>query len=109
MTGGNGDDTYVVDSPGDKVTEGSTALAGHDTVEGKITYTLGANVEDLDLSAGGAINGTGNALANLIIGSAAANKLDGKAGADTMNPRCAPKQILTAHDRRPRRRCLRRR
>jgi len=84
MTGGNGDDTYVVDSPGDKVTEGSTALAGHDTVEGKISYTLGANVEDLDLSAGGAINGTGNALANLIIGSAAANKLDGKAGADTM-------------------------
>jgi Ca2+-binding RTX toxin-like protein len=85
MTGGNGDDTYVVDSVGDKVTEGSTALAGHDTVKSTIiNYTLGANVEDLDLSEGGAINGTGNALLNLIIGSAAANILDGKAGADTL-------------------------
>ena len=53
-------------------------------MESAITYTLGANLEDLDLSAGGAINGTGNALANLLIGSAGANKLDGKAGADTM-------------------------
>jgi Ca2+-binding RTX toxin-like protein len=84
MTGGNNNDTYVVDSTGDKVTEGSTVLAGHDTVKSTISYTLGANVEDLDLSDGGAINGTGNALANLIIGSAAANILDGKAGADTM-------------------------
>src|SRR5262249_16607053 len=70
MTGGNGDDDYVVDSKGDKVMEGNGALAGHDTVESSITYTLGANLEDLDLSAGGAINGIGNALDNLIIGSA---------------------------------------
>src|SRR5262249_30832134 len=84
MTGGNGDDDYVVDSKGDKVMEGNGALAGHDTVESSITYTLGANLEDLDLSAGGAINGIGNALDNLIIGSAAANILDGKAGADTL-------------------------
>src|SRR5262249_30245091 len=84
MTGGNGNDTYVVDSKSDKVPEGSPALAGHDPVKTTLSYTLGTNVEDLALSDGGAINGTGNALANLIIGSAAANILDGKAGADTL-------------------------
>ncbi len=83
MTGGNGDDTYVVDSKTDKVTE-SAATGGRDKVESTITYVLGANLEDLDLSQAGAANGTGNTLANLLIGSADANILDGKTGADTM-------------------------
>jgi Ca2+-binding RTX toxin-like protein len=83
MTGGNHDDTYVVDSKTDKVTE-SAVTGGHDKVESVITYVLGANLEDLDLSKAGIANGTGNTLANLLIGSADANILDGKTGADTM-------------------------
>jgi trimeric autotransporter adhesin len=81
MTGGDGDDVYGVDSVTDKVTESSTT-GGRDKVESAITYTLGANLEDLTLT--GAIDGTGNALGNVLIGGAGANKLDGKAGADTM-------------------------
>jgi Ca2+-binding RTX toxin-like protein len=83
MTGGNDNDVYVIGSPADKVTE-SSAAGGHDKVESTITYTLGANLEDLDLATAGVANGTGNTLANLIIGSAEANVLDGKTGADTM-------------------------
>ena len=45
MAGGAGNDTYVVDAAGDVVTE--AASAGTDTVQSRISYTLGANVENL--------------------------------------------------------------
>ena len=45
MTGGAGNDTYVVDNAGDVVTE--AAGGGTDTVESSITFTLGAEVENL--------------------------------------------------------------
>jgi Ca2+-binding RTX toxin-like protein len=86
MTGGDGDDAYGVDSATDKVTE-SSAAGGRDKVESSITYVLGNNLEDLDLTKAGVANGTGNALDNRIVGSAAANLLDGKAGSDTMEGR----------------------
>jgi Ca2+-binding RTX toxin-like protein len=83
MTGGNDNDVYEVDSKTDKVTE-SSAAGGRDKVESAITYILGNNLEDLDLTKAGLANGTGNALDNLIVGSGDANLLDGKGGADTM-------------------------
>ena len=55
-----------------------------DTVYSAVTYTLGANVENLILT-GTAANGTGNGLANILTGDAAANRLDGGAGADTLS------------------------
>ena len=48
MTGGAGNDTYVVDNAGDVVTE--AASGGTDTVESSITFTLGAEVENLLLT-----------------------------------------------------------
>jgi Ca2+-binding RTX toxin-like protein len=51
MAGGAGNDTYVRDNAGDTVTE--AANAGTDTVKSSLTYTLGANVENLTLTGAG--------------------------------------------------------
>jgi Ca2+-binding RTX toxin-like protein len=83
MTGGAGNDTYVVDNVGDRAVE-TSATGGLDTVNSSVTFTLGANVENLVLTGTAAINGTGNTLANAITGNSAANLLNGGAGADTM-------------------------
>ena len=48
-----------------------------------MTYTLGANVENLTLTGTTAINGTGNVLDNVLTGNSAANVLTGGAGNDT--------------------------
>ena len=54
---------------------------GIDGVSAKISYSLPANVENLYLdAAGGAINGVGNDLKNLIVGNADANILAGRQG-----------------------------
>lgn len=84
MLGGAGDDLYVVDSTGDVVTE--TAGNGVDTIRTTVTLTtLAANVENLILGGGNAINGTGNTLANVITGNSANNTLNGGGGADTLS------------------------
>ncbi|BAB72322.1 S8 family serine peptidase [Anabaena sp. FACHB-709] len=80
LRGGRGNDTYIVNSTGDIVTE--NANEGIDTVQSSVTYTLGANVENLTLTGTGAINGTGNSLNNTITGNSGNNTLNGDAGND---------------------------
>jgi len=82
MVGGGGNDIYFVDNVGDQVVE--NAGGGIDTAYSSITYTLSANVENLQLFGGGVIDGTGNELANTIIGNAVANRLFGGAGNDML-------------------------
>ena len=65
----------MVDNVGDVVIE--NANEGTDTVLAAISYTLGANVENLTLTGPANINGTGNALANSLIGNSGDNVLDG--------------------------------
>jgi hypothetical protein len=84
MSGGLGNDTYVVNKAGDQVTEGNNP-GDVDTVKVSIDYTLGANVENLILIGAGAIDGTGNELANKLTGNAEANVLSGLAGADRLS------------------------
>lgn len=81
MTGGLGNDTYIVDNSKDVAVELSGG--GIDTVVSSVSFTLGANLENLVLT-GTASKGTGNALANVLTGNDANNTLDGGLGADTM-------------------------
>ncbi len=82
MSGGTGNDTYIVDNAADVVTE--NPAEGNDTVQSSVTWTLGANVENLVLTGASAINGTGNGSDNVLTGNSAANVLDGGAGSDTL-------------------------
>jgi Ca2+-binding RTX toxin-like protein len=82
MTGGAGNDTYVVDNAADTTVE--AAAGGIDTVEASLTWTLAAELENLTLTGGSAINATGNAVANILTGNAGDNVLNGGAGNDTM-------------------------
>ncbi|MGO6677415.1 calcium-binding protein, partial [Rhizobium leguminosarum] len=84
MIGGAGDDTYIVDNAGDSVAE--NASAGTDTVKTVLAnYTIGNNVEKLIYTGSASFTGTGNALANTIIGGAGNDLLDGGAGNDALN------------------------
>lgn len=82
MEGGQGNDTYIVNSVNDVILE--HANEGYDTVISSANYILNANIEELRLVEGFAINGTGNALDNRIVGNSADNILDGVTGADVM-------------------------
>jgi Ca2+-binding RTX toxin-like protein len=83
MTGGLGHDLYILESIGDVIME--LASQGNDTVQSSVGVTLGANLDALVLTGQAAIAGTGNGLANLIIGNVGANRLSGGAGADTLS------------------------
>ena len=92
MAGDTGNDVYIVDSASDIVTE--FFLGGTDRVESSVTHTLGTWFENLTLTGTAAINGTGNAFGNTIIGNGANNllsglgandSLEGGSGADTLD------------------------
>ncbi|MFZ2988906.1 beta strand repeat-containing protein, partial [Ideonella sp.] len=82
LSGGKGNDSYVVDDAADMVNE--LADEGTDTVQTSLSWTLGANLENLTLLGSDTLNATGNTLKNLLTGNSAANVLDGGSGADTM-------------------------
>ncbi|MBD2745125.1 hypothetical protein IC232_00295 [Microvirga sp. BT688] len=92
LRGLGGNDTYVVgaDDTIDETIEvdgRKVDAGGIDTVETSGTYGLSDYLENLTLLGTAAINGTGNALANTIIGNDAANVINGDAGADTLDGR----------------------
>jgi Ca2+-binding RTX toxin-like protein len=80
--GGTGNDIYIVDDAADVVTE--YADEGIDTVDAAISYTLGAEVENLALIGVGGLNGTGNDGDNAIWGSDYDNLLNGGGGVDAI-------------------------
>jgi Ca2+-binding RTX toxin-like protein len=83
LRGAAGDDTYVVDNTGDAVVE--NANEGQDTILSSVAYTLPGNVENLTLTGTVKLNGTGNALDNLLTGNSDINRLSGAAGNDTLD------------------------
>jgi Ca2+-binding RTX toxin-like protein len=82
MEGGQGNDTYYVDNSGDVVKESG---GGIDTVISSVSFILGTQQENLTLRGAAEINGTGNGLANVLIGNSVNNVLDGGAGDDILN------------------------
>src|SRR5690606_27565505 len=72
LYGGAGDDVYEIDAD-DVLVE--AADGGIDTVRSSETYALADEIENLILTGVAAINGTGNALANVITGNGADNVL----------------------------------
>jgi Ca2+-binding RTX toxin-like protein len=83
LVGGQGNDTYVVDNLFDLVAEDPNA--GTDKVKSAVSYTLGDNVENLELTGTAALSGTGNSLDNQILGTSAGNVLSGLGGNDNLS------------------------
>jgi len=87
LAGGKGNDVYIVHSNSEIVSERSGE--GIDSIISTTSdYSLGENIENLGLDIRDettALNGTGNALNNIITGNANNNVLAGGAGDDTIN------------------------
>src|SRR5262249_54570518 len=90
MAGGAGNDLYIVDNVGAVADAGAGSAI--DTVPSRVAFSMVENgttvlgaVENLTLTGGAAIAGTGNALDNLIHGNAGANTLSGGLGNDTLD------------------------
>jgi Ca2+-binding RTX toxin-like protein len=80
---GLGNDTFVVDSAGDRVSESQGG--GVDRVESSVSLTLTAyNEIEALVSTGLNVSLTGSLFANALTGDKGANKLAGRAGSDTL-------------------------
>ncbi len=88
FSGGGGDDVFYLGT-GDTASENSGE--GTDIVVSSVAQTLAANIENLSLIGNGNINGTGNGLDNVLIGTDqhrpgfGKNVLTGGGGNDTLN------------------------
>lgn len=98
MTGGTGNDTYVINSLADTFTE--AANQGSDTIETSFGLSIvnRPTFENIRLVGSAAINATGNALTNILIGetNSAANNLTGLSGNDLYFVGAGDKIIETA-------------
>ncbi len=82
LIGNGGDDFYVVHDAVDILIE--EAGGGFDTVFAYVDYILPAYIEELEMTYGSAVAGTGNELDNLITGNTYNNILRGGAGNDQL-------------------------
>ncbi|MDX2307606.1 MAG: hypothetical protein NW216_05145 [Hyphomicrobium sp.] len=87
LSGGAGNDTYILNGQNDTVIENSGG--GSDTIQSTTSRSLAPtnlqHVENLRLDGSGNITGTGNAAANSIFGNTGANRLDGGGGNDILD------------------------
>ena len=82
LVGGNGNDICYVDDVADSVSEANTD--GTDQVVSSVSFTLGANVDNLTLTGSSGLKATGNDDANILIGNSGSNTLTGNKGADPL-------------------------
>jgi serralysin len=82
LTGGADNDIYKVDNSSDVIVE--NAGEGVDFVQASASFTLSANVDRMYLVGSANIDGTGNDLANLLVGNSGANALSGLGANDRL-------------------------
>lgn len=82
MLGGGGNDTYFVDSMGDRVFE--KLAGGTERVHSFVHHLLPENVENLLLVGSANRNGIGNNLSNSITGNSGNNWIDGQLANDVL-------------------------
>ncbi|TXI17554.1 MAG: calcium-binding protein [Nitrosomonas sp.] len=98
MNGKDGNDTYVVDNLGDVAIEDfEDPVAGIDTVNASVDFSMSFGINNLNLTGNGAIDGFGNELNNIMNGNGASNEIEGGLGDDTINGR-AGNDILKGDD-----------
>ena len=83
LIGGAGDDFYILVRPDETIIE--KIGGGYDGVYTAFSYTLGANLEKLELTGSNALAGTGNTLDNVIIGNDFNNIIKGLGGNDYLD------------------------
>ncbi|EJM59999.1 Ca2+-binding protein, RTX toxin, partial [Pseudomonas sp. GM50] len=84
MTDASGSDTYIVDNVKDVVVETGIWTWDTDTVRSSVSWTLGANLENLTLTGSDNLNGVGNTQNNVLTGNSGNNVLNGGTGLDTL-------------------------
>jgi Ca2+-binding RTX toxin-like protein len=82
VSGGKGDDTYVVDDATLQLSE--SAKHGHDTVKASVSFTLADNFETLQLTGKANLTGIGSDGNNNIVGNEGKNVLAGGLGDDVL-------------------------
>ncbi|MET1113241.1 MAG: calcium-binding protein [Allosphingosinicella sp.] len=84
MEGNDGNDAYIVDDAGDAVVELSGEGTSDIVYSNLTTYTLAAEVENLQSNSSSAFTGTGNVLDNIIWGGSSDDTLSGVDGNDEL-------------------------
>ena len=84
LPGTTGDDTYTVNNSALKISA-EQFNGGTDTINTSVSYTLPANVENMTLTGTAGIDGTGNALGNILVGNSGNNILNGGDGNDRLD------------------------
>ena len=85
LDGGNGDDAYFIDVSTDIILADTSGIDTVNLFYATGTYTLAADLEHINLLGTAAINGTGNALDNIITGNAGNNIINGGDGNDILS------------------------
>ena len=80
LEGGAGDDTYIVNDPGDVLID----AGGIDTVRTYLSWDLGPRFENLIITGHSATSSQGNDLDNLMVGNDADNYFNARGGDDTL-------------------------
>ncbi|OYU35274.1 MAG: hypothetical protein CFE35_09790 [Novosphingobium sp. PASSN1] len=83
MFGGKGNDIYIADNLLDSAVD--VASSGNDEVRASVDFKLSSNIEKLTLTGEQPIDGTGNALDNVLIGNDKPNELKGERGNDVLD------------------------